>query len=1733
MKKALYLSSIVLFFLSSQISAQQKEQAVRFANGNFITDGNIQKQSFKKENIKAALYGDNYFVLVQFAALPTKQQQQYLKKAGVQLDIYLPGNAYMATIKKDFEIRQVNQFGITSINAVPPVYKISKELINYQPATTKNGGLITVSYFKSLSKSIVQKELKDAGAIIAITKYTTTDIIFIEADKKTLDAIAALPFVTSLNLQVIEDKPLNYVGRAAHGVSALNAINGKNLNGKGVTIGIGDNADFSSHIDFAGRLILRTPTVPAYHGTHVAGTVAGAGIVNVKYRGMAAKATIINQYFSDIITSAPAYVTDNNMVATNNSYYSGLSNCPGEGVYDVLSNYADLQLGQYKQLLHVVAAGNDGALTCAGFPASFGTIKSGWQCAKNVLTVGNMYVQDYSISYSSSRGPVADGRIKPEIVANGTNVISTIPNNSYGYSTGTSMASPAVTGSLALMYERYRQLHSSANPPSALIKALVCNTAEDLGNAGPDYTFGFGMLNVQKAVEAIDSNRYFINSINNGNVNAQTINVPANTRRLKILLYWADTAAAVNAATTLVNDLDITVTEPSSTIHRPMVLNPVATHVNDVAIEGTDHTNNVEQVIIENPSAGTYTINVAGFSVPFGPQQYVLSYEILKPSVTLQYPFGGETWVPGETEIIRWNAYGNESNTFTIDSSVNNGASWGTISNAVSANSRSFSWAVPNTITNTALVRVSRNGTLLTGQSTAGIVLLGQPAITATNVCVGAVQLNWAGISGASSYDILQLDGDSMKVIGNTASNSFLVQGLNKMAATWLGVAAKNGSFSGRRSISVSVLPNSGSCTLTVFNNDLQVDSILTPNTARQQFSNASNATAAVKILIRNLGSTTVSGPFTVSYNYGGATVAETFSGTIAAGGTSTYTFTGAYPIIASGYTYNFKAWATLAADANHLNDTTYKIVKSINNDPITTMPVTEGFELMPNADYTVTEMAIGENKNLDFTANSLRGRARSFVNTGFAHSGKRSITLDQWPANAVTTVDSLTFNYNLINYAANQVRLDFYYNNHGQANNAGNKVWIRGSENNTWVQAYDLFINQAAIGHWKYANININDILNNALPAQTITQTFQIKIGEEGNTSANDATPLNDNDDGYTIDDLTINQVNNDIALVNIISPAKSGCGLTANNPISINLKNYNNTVLNNIDVSYQVNGGSIVTETIPSIAASQSLNYTFAQTTNLAAYIDYSLNVWIHYAGDTYPINDSILNYTFHNTPIISTYPYLQSFEADNGNFYTNGINSSWQWGTPAKIIISKAPNGSKAWVTSLTSNYNDNETSYLYTPCFDVSLLAQPMLSFSHIYNVELNYDYSWVEYSTDGIVWQKLGLAGNGTNWYDNTTLNKWNISKNKWHVASIELPLTAGTMRFRFVMSSDNGVTMEGIGIDDIHVFDKASIYTGPAITSITQNVSGTGWVDYISGGKKIVSLNANAANLGATVVQVYPYAGAVRNSSNQYYANRNIVVRPANAATTNVGVRFYFTVAEADSAIAANSCATCTKINDAYELGITKYSGSSADENDLLVDDLTGFFQFIPVANRTLVPYDNGYYAEFTVKSFSEFWLSKNLITPAASGVCPGTTVIYTTAISGTVYQWQQDNGTGFTNIINGANYTGATTNTLQLINLPTAYNGYQYRCVINGVNDAPFTLRYSMAWNGSVSTDWFNTANWSCNLLPDQYTDVIIPGGLTNYPFINSNTSVRSLRAHPGAPITVASGVNFILTGK
>lgn len=1744
MRRNFLLTTFILSF-SITVFAQQKEQMVKFANGGFITGSNISKQTFKKEAVGFSKFGDSYFVLLQFSSLPSKAVQQQLKNNGITLGSYLPGNAYVASVKSSFNFAGAKSFNIVSINTIPSFYKIDKRLINYTPdKTKKETQLFAVNYFSSIDNSTVKEELRKAGAIVTEIKFNSPGVIYIQPDKTIINAVAALPFVNSIMLQSVKDKPLNYNTVGLLGTGGLNAATGKNLNGKGVTVGIGDNADISTHIDFAGRLINRTAFAPSQHGTHVAGTMAGAGIVNVKHHGMAPKATIVNQFFSDIITNSPAYITDHNLVLTNNSYYTVEDGCPGNGNYDELSNYADNQMLQYEQLLHVTASGNDGSQTCNPFPASFGTVKSGWQAAKNTLTIGSISSQDFSISSFSSRGPLNDGRIKPELVTPGWAIVSTNTNNAYATMWGTSMASPSATGSLALMYERYRQLHGGANPKSSLMKALACNTAEDIGNAGPDYTFGFGIMNTRRAIEAIDSNRYVISSISNNGNNNHNITLPAGARRLKIMLYWADRAAAPNAASALVNNLDLRVVTPSTAVRQPLILNADPAHITDLAAEGTDNTNNAEQVTIENPAAGNYTINVNGTAVPFGPQEYIITYEIVQPSVTVEYPFGGETFVPGETENIRWVAYGNDANSFTIEYSINNGSSWLPIDNNVPAASRIYAWAVPASVTNTALIRISRNGTALTGQSAKNFVILGQPVVTTTKVCEGAVQLNWSAITSATGYDILQLTGDSMKVIGNTASTSYLITGLNKYNTYWFGVAAKNNTVSGRRSLSVSVVPNSGSCTLAAFTNDIKVDSILEPNTARQQFANAANATKPVKVSIKNLGTTTVTGPYDVSFSYAGNTITETVNTTINAGGTLIYTFTGNYNIISSGYKYDFKAWATKSSDGNHLNDTAYKTVKYINNDAITALPLTEDFEQMPAAEFTSKEMAAGDNNHLDFSANTARGRARTFVNSGFALSGNRALTLDQFPLTSIANTDSATFSYNLQLFNTKQLRFDFYYKNHGQIADTNNKVWIRGSENNKWVQAYDLYSNQAALGNWKKGIININEVLGNAVPAQTASQTFQIKMGEQGYTSANNAYPEIDIDDGYTFDDLKLSEAVNDVAATQIISPDKGGCSLSANTPVSVKIKNYNNATLNNLSVSYQVNGGAIVTETIASIAANQTTDYVFNQTADFSAYTGYTLNVWVKYAGDTYSANDSLINYTFYSSPVISSYPYTEDFENSDGFFYTNGTNSTWQWGTPVtplKKLITKTASGSNAWITNLSGNHVNNETSYLVTPCFNLSNLSNPVLSFSHTYDLEEGYDYSWVEYSTDGINWVKLGTFNEGTNWYNDNTTNSWNNTNTIWHVASFDIPVTGTSMHFRFVMSSDGGVTQEGIGIDDVRVFGKSSIDVFPFPMPVSSNVAGNNWISFVYGDPLLLpwqiegEINAHGQNLGQVTIQPHHNkSGVVRYSNNLYYLDKSFEIKSTNPVSGPVDIRLYFTDAAVNALLNSTECNSCEKPGDAYEFGVTHYKGSASEEDGSLANNNDGYYQLITPANVKIVPHDNGYYAEFTVNSLGEFWFSKNNIEPAVTKNCSGDIVIYTTVAGASSYQWQVNTGSGYTNISNGVNYSGSSTDSLQIINTPVSFAGYKYRCLINGSTaDIEYTLRLKNIWTGTINTDWFTPINWNCGTVPDQNTDVIIPTGLTNYPVINANTSVRNIKVQPGASCNILPGIVFDVKGQ
>ncbi len=267
--------------------------------------------------------------------------------------------------------------------------------------------------------------------------------------------------------------------------------------------------------------------------------------------------------------------------------------------------------------------------------------------AKNTIVVGATYSDNETITCFSSFGPTDDGRVKPDVVApgdqnenntcaRGLEIKSTMwPGLKYRDMPGTSMAAPAVSGSALLLYEQYGT--TFPNPPNpdplpSTIKALLINTAEDLGNTGPDYKYGYGLINTRKAVDTIQNRDLLESSINHGQVNTHNINIPAaNTKYLKVTLAWDDPAPAAPGVVNLVNDLDLCLIPPPGggpCTDFPYILNPNIP--GDPATTGVDNLNNVEQVFVApTPAQGNWTAQITGTAVPNAPQDYSLVWLIV------------------------------------------------------------------------------------------------------------------------------------------------------------------------------------------------------------------------------------------------------------------------------------------------------------------------------------------------------------------------------------------------------------------------------------------------------------------------------------------------------------------------------------------------------------------------------------------------------------------------------------------------------------------------------------------------------------------------------------------------------------------------------------------------------------------------------------------------------------------------------------------------------------------------------------------------------------------------------------------------------------------------------------------------------------------------------------------------------------------------------------------------
>jgi len=431
------------------------------------------------------------------------------------------------------------------------------------------------------------------------------------------------------------------------------------------------------------------------HGTHVAGSVLGNGDLSGSnpvsnyfpttcFAGIAPKANLVFQAIEENTTGTLSGIPGDLNVLFAQAKNSGANlhtNSWGAAVFSsYTSNSAEVDQFMWNNpdFLILFSAGNEGydgnfdgiidlynigapatAKNCLTVGASEGNRPSGagydfswgfgwpFDYPANPISSDHVSNNPNGMAAFSSRGPVLDGRYKPDIVAPGTNILSTRSSvasgwlwgsydSNYVWSGGTSMSTPLTAGAAALMREYLIKEKGSALPSAALIKAALLNSAEDItpGQYGtgsaqeiqnppvPNNVEGWGRLNLGIGVYPSSPFDIFYfdvqgqDSLNTGEFDVYTVNVDDPSKPLKINLVWTDYPGSPAANGGLVNDLDLKVTGPSSNVHYPDHALPSPANF--------DRVNNVVGLTLIYPETGTYWIRVTAYNVPSGPQPYAL-----------------------------------------------------------------------------------------------------------------------------------------------------------------------------------------------------------------------------------------------------------------------------------------------------------------------------------------------------------------------------------------------------------------------------------------------------------------------------------------------------------------------------------------------------------------------------------------------------------------------------------------------------------------------------------------------------------------------------------------------------------------------------------------------------------------------------------------------------------------------------------------------------------------------------------------------------------------------------------------------------------------------------------------------------------------------------------------------------------------------------------------------------
>ena len=686
---------------------------------------------------------DTDFYIVQFRGPVGDPQIRMLESAGLRVLDYFPDYAYVINTENSY---------VNDIEDLPGVIGTSPFFsgIKVHPDFLKQfeDGKDPFADFNSITvETFTSESLENEFASIGLNFERAKDNRYVIHRP-----FPPLPLLMEMDgIKWIEPKPeMRLLNNVAAGIIDVDDVwDDLGLDGSGQIVGVSDTGIDTGvdnhavygdmHLDLDNRVTIfdwsgSGPDDDNGHGTHVAGSVAGSGArSNGNIRGMAYNSSL---YFQALETDSGFLNTPSNLSQLfdqaynngarihTNSWGSGVSTL--WGAYTASSYDIDWSMFNTPDLLILYAAGNDGndgnsdgkidqnsisppstakssvtvgasenLRTTGGYQGSWG---AGWpgEYPANPVASDRPSNNSRGLAAFSSRGPLDDGRLKPDVVAPGTNILSVrssrgsssgwgFYNSTYIYNGGTSMSTPITAGMAALVRQYYNQTMGIDAPSASLLKATIINGATDIspGQYGasnpttkeidrrPDVDQGWGRINLKDSLDPDGKSLSFMDNssgISTGSNVTRMFRVLSSEDELRLTLAWSDYPGSLFAGKQLINDLDLVLYAPDGSIYNG---NDFTAPFDDAR----DSINPVEGISIPNPVEGWWKVVVEGTNIPRGPQHFSL------------VSTGNITEMISNMLFLDRRFYSTDSDTVTISLSSRDHSGEGTLSIKISSDS--------------------------------------------------------------------------------------------------------------------------------------------------------------------------------------------------------------------------------------------------------------------------------------------------------------------------------------------------------------------------------------------------------------------------------------------------------------------------------------------------------------------------------------------------------------------------------------------------------------------------------------------------------------------------------------------------------------------------------------------------------------------------------------------------------------------------------------------------------------------------------------------------------------------------------------------------------------------------------------------------------------------------------------------------------------------------------------